>query len=135
MNVRPRVGHFTPQKPATVCVGRAQKQIAAASNGKNVIPTEQKPLRSPLRRTFLAIAPFGCCCNRLLTDVLLFGALSLASAQITWDASPSGGTALVTAFELLQDTATPTPSGQYIGLRFSSAAPLTNVYARATVAA
>lgn len=38
-----------------------------------------------------------------------------------------------TWLELLQDTATPTPSGQYIGLRFSSATPLTNVYARATV--
>ncbi len=91
-------------------------------------------MQSLLRPTFMAIAvPFGYRCNRLLTNVLILGALSLASAQITWDASPLGGTTGATAFELLQDTATPTPSGQYIGLRFSSAAPLTNVYARATV--
>jgi len=70
----------------------------------------------------------------LIWVALLWGG-GLARAQtITWDASPSGGTPNATALELIQDTATPTPSGQYIGLRFSSSTPLTNVYVQATVA-
>ncbi len=67
----------------------------------------------------------------VFSSVLLF-ALSAHSA-ITFDATPSGGTSAATTLELVQDTAAGAPTGQYIGLRFNSSTPLTNVYARATV--
>ncbi|WP_394753702.1 beta strand repeat-containing protein, partial [Crenothrix sp.] len=58
-----------------------------------------------------------------------------AWAAITFDNAPSGGTGAAAAntMELIRDTATTAPTGQYIGLRFSSSTPLTNVYAKATV--
>ena len=56
-----------------------------------------------------------------------------AWAAITFDNTPSGGSAAATTMELIQNTAAGSPSGQYVGLRFTSSIALTNVYARATV--
>lgn len=71
------------------------------------------------------------CFLRLLVISLLF--VTSAQAAITFDATPSGGASAATTLELVQDTAAGSPTGQYIGLRFSSSTVLTNVYARATV--
>ncbi len=56
-----------------------------------------------------------------------------ALAAITFDNTPSGGTAGAANIELIRDTVVDAPSGQYVGLRVSSSIALTNVYARAIV--
>jgi uncharacterized repeat protein (TIGR01451 family) len=60
-------------------------------------------------------------------------AVGFAQAAIVFDNTPSGGSAAATGMELIRDTAAGSPTGQYVGLRFTSTTPLTNVYARATV--
>ena len=75
----------------------------------------------------------------LTKTVLWVGALfimlasSAALAAITFDPTPSTGGAGLTQMEIIQDTGNATLSGEYLGVRFSSSTPLTNVYARAIV--
>ena len=75
----------------------------------------------------------------LTKTVLWVGALfimlasSAALAAITFDPTPSTGGSGLTQMEIIQDAGNPTLSGEYLGVRFSSSTPLTNVYARAIV--
>jgi uncharacterized repeat protein (TIGR01451 family) len=73
--------------------------------------------------------------HRLATTLLLLLLLAALPAHgaITFDNTPSGGSAASTNIELIRDTAGGAPSGQYVGLRISSSTALKNVYARATV--
>ena len=71
-----------------------------------------------------------------LFELVVAAALMLAGpawAAITFDNTVSGGSAAATTVELVRDTATGAPTGQYVGLKFSSSVALTNVYARAIV--
>ena len=79
------------------------------------------PVGSP---GWLLVACLGLC-------LLFLGPAS--HAAIVFDPSPSGGTNNATDLEIIQDTAAGSPSGQYMGMRFSSTTPLTNVFARAVV--
>ena len=71
----------------------------------------------------------------VLAVIALFFLLasSAALAAITFDPTPSTGGAGLTQMEIIQDTGNATLSGEYLGVRFSSSTPLTNVYARAIV--
>ena len=71
-----------------------------------------------------------------LAAFVLAAALMLAGparAAITFDNTVSGGSAVATTIELVRDTITSAPTGQYVGLKFSSSIALANVYARAIV--
>jgi uncharacterized repeat protein (TIGR01451 family) len=71
-----------------------------------------------------------------LFEFALVAALTLAApawAAITFDNTVSGGSAAATTIELVRDTAGGAPTGQYVGLKFSSSVALTNVHARAVV--
>lgn len=63
----------------------------------------------------------------------IFFAAGLAHAAITFDNTPSGGATGATGMELIRDTIAGAPTGQYVGLRFTSDSALTNVYVRAAV--
>ena len=73
-----------------------------------------------------------------LVRAFVWAALLLAAgmvhAAIVFDNTPSGGASNATGMELIRDTAAGSPTGQYVGLRFSSTTSLSNVYARAIVA-
>ena len=56
-----------------------------------------------------------------------------ALAAITFNNTVSGGTPTATTMELIREAVATGPTGQYVGLGFSSDVPLTNVYARAIV--
>jgi uncharacterized repeat protein (TIGR01451 family) len=73
------------------------------------------------------------CHLRAFAFAVLMAALPAANAAIVFDNTPSGGAPSATGMELIRDTAAGSPTGQYVGLRFSSTTALTNVYARATV--
>ena len=70
---------------------------------------------------------------RHLVLLAIFSAAGLVHAAITFDNTPSGGSSAATGMELIRDTAAGSPTGQYVGLRFTSNPALTNVYARAVV--
>jgi uncharacterized repeat protein (TIGR01451 family) len=71
---------------------------------------------------------------RAFIGAALFMAAGMVHAAIVFDNTPSGGASSATGMELIRDTAAGSPTGQYVGLRFSSTTALTNVYARASVA-
>ena len=71
----------------------------------------------------------------VLAVIALFFLLtsSAALAAITFDPTPTTGGAGLTQMEIIQDAGNTVLSGEYLGVRFSSSPPLTNVYVRAIV--
>ncbi len=70
---------------------------------------------------------------RSLSMAVFFALATLSQAAITFDPSPSSGGSGLTQIELIQDSGNTALSGQYLGVKFTSSTPLTNVYARAIV--
>ena len=70
---------------------------------------------------------------RWLVLVALFAVCGPVRAAITFDPTPSSGGSGLTQMEIIQDAGNAALSGAYLGVRFSSSAALTNVYARAVV--
>ncbi len=72
-------------------------------------------------------------CVRGLILAAVLGFSGWAHATITFDPTPSSGGSGLIQMEIIQVAGNAALSGQYLGVRFSSSTPLTNVYARAIV--